>query len=151
MYDTYADDIFRYIYVRVRDKELAEDLTADTFTKAWQKLDSFDFRHARAWLYTIARNRLTDHWRTKHTIPLDEEVEVPDDRETVDELLDKQTARTELLESLAELPEQMRSVVSLRFLQGYSAKKTGEVLHLSEANVRVLQYRALKKLRGLLQ
>jgi RNA polymerase sigma-70 factor (ECF subfamily) len=149
MYNDYADDIFRFLYVHVHDRALAEDLTADTFTKAWQKLADFDFKHPRGWLYTIARNRLADHWRTHHTVALDEDFEVEDEREATEIKLDRQIDKAQLLKHLAGLPEDMRSVVTLRFLGGYSARKTGQALGISEANVRVIQHRALKKLKEL--
>ena len=65
MYTAYADDIFRFILAHTRDVELSEDITADTFSKAWQKLDSFDGKHERGWLYKIAQNKMADHWRKK--------------------------------------------------------------------------------------
>ena len=150
MYEEYADDIYRYVYVHVHDQMLAEDLTADVFSKAWQKLDSFDFKHARGWLYTIARNRITDHWRTHHTVPLEEDFDVEDDRESIESEMDRQISKETLLKHLATLPKDMQSVVTLRFIEGYSAKHTGDSLGMSEGNVRIIQYRALKKLKGLL-
>lgn len=150
MYTDYSDDIFRFIYVHVRDVALAEDLTADTFAKAWENLDSFDFRHPRGWLYTIARNRTADHWRVRRPLPLDEEIEIVDEAESVETTLDRKLAKEELLNAMGQLPEEMRSVVSLRFIQRNSARDTGAALGLSESNVRVIQHRALKKLKELL-
>ena len=150
MYANYADDIFRFIYVHVRDEMLAEDLTSDTFAKAWQKIDGFDFRHPRAWLYTIARNRIADHWRTHHTVPLAEGFDPEDERESIEIEVDRKLAKANLLEGIGKLPEAMRSVISLRFIEGYSARQTALALGLTEGNVRLVQYRALKKLKGLL-
>jgi RNA polymerase sigma-70 factor (ECF subfamily) len=129
---------------------LAEDLTADVFSKAWQNLDSFDFRHTRGWLYTIARNRITDHWRSNRPLALPEDFDPEDDRESIETEVDKRLANAKLMNALAGLPEDMRSVVTLRFIEGYSARQTGEALGLSEGNVRIVQYRALKKLKGIL-
>ena len=64
--------------------------------------------------------------------------------------MDKQTQAEIIQTALAKLPEEMRSVVTMRFMLGYSAKKTGESLGMSEGNVRVIQYRALKKLKEVL-
>lgn len=73
-----------------------------------------------------------------------------DESPALGEVLDKKLEARRMILALAKLPEDMRSVVSLRFLQGYSVRETAEALGLSEANVRVVQYRALKKLRGTL-
>ncbi len=150
MYNQYADDIYRFLFVHVRDVELAEDLTADTFLKAWKQIDKFDWKHARGWLYAIARNNLTDHWRKKKPEPLAEDFDVVDDKPSHEEVLDKKMEIRRAVKALALLPEEMKSVVALRFLQGYSVRDTAEALDMSEANVRVVQYRALKKLRGVL-
>lgn len=150
MYTLYADDIFKFIFVHTHDVELAEDLTADTFTKAWEKLESFDGGHERGWLYKIAQNKITDHWRKKKAVPLSEEIEIADDKPSNEEVVDKSLEAQKVHKALATLPEQMRSVVALRFMQGYSVKQTAEALSMSESNVRVIQYRALKKLQGVL-
>ena len=150
MYTTYADDIFRFLLAHVRDIHTAEDLTADTFVKAWKNIDKFDGKQPRAWLYKIAGNNLTDHWRRKPQLPLDESIDIVDERPSSEEVLDKKITAGHVADSVAQLPKDMRSVVTLRFMQGYSAKQTAEALGISEANVRVVQYRALKKLKGLL-
>lgn len=147
MYNQYADDIYRFIFVHVRDVEIAEDLTADTFTNAWKNIEKFDGKQPRPWLYTIARNKLNDHWRKKPTIPLDDEIEIPSELEAVEITLDRKTEQKRIIKAVNILPRDMKSVVTLRFLQGYSVRETGEALELSESNVRVIQYRALKKLK----
>lgn len=147
MYETYADDIYRFLFVHVRDVEIAEDLTADTFTKAWKNIRGYDFKHPRGWLYAIARNTLTDYWRKKKPLPLDEEIELPDDSPGQDEIMDKKLERIRIARAVSRLPKDMKSVVNLRFMQGYSVRQTAEALKLTEANIRVIQYRALKKMK----
>jgi RNA polymerase sigma-70 factor (ECF subfamily) len=147
MYETYADDIYRYLYVHVRDRQLAEDLTADTFVRAWRNIATFDFSKPRPWLYTIARNLLADHWRKKKTLSFEaaEEVESEHDLEAD---LDKVFTREQVQSAIRQLSEPMRSVVTMRFILGYSARKTADSLNIKENNVRIIQYRALKKMKG---
>lgn len=147
MYNQYADDIYKYIFVHVRDVELAEDITADTFTSAWKNIATFDNRQPRAWLYTIARNRMNDHWRKKQTIPLDEDIEIVSEADLFEDIVDKKIQLKRVISALNTLPEDMKSIVTLRFMQGMSAKETAKILRMSEGNVRVMQYRALKKLK----
>jgi RNA polymerase sigma-70 factor (ECF subfamily) len=151
MYNTYADDIYRYLLVHVGDQHLAEDLTSDTFVKAWNRLETFDFKQPRPWLYTIARNTMNDHWRKKHPEPLGDEDEHISDAEPIEETLDKKQSADAVKAAVNKLPQDMRSIVTMRFTLGYSAKKTADSLGTSEGNVRVMQYRALKKLKGLLE
>lgn len=150
MYDTYANDIFRYLYVHVKDQQLAEDLTADTFTKAWANLDSFDFKQPRPWLYKIAKNLITDHWRKKRPDNMDDEEELVSDIESLEDQVDKQLSKEAITSAVSKLPEEMSSVVTMRFILGYSARKTADSLGTTEGNVRVIQYRALKKLKRLM-
>ena len=150
MYTTYADEIYRFLFVHVRDVELAEDLTADTFIKAWNQFASFNGKFERAWLYAIARNCLTDHWRKKRPVPLEEDVDVVDEAPSPEEALDNKMRARRVVQAVSKLPRDMKSVVTLRFLQGYSVRDTAQALGLTEANVRVVQYRALKKLKGVL-
>ncbi len=151
MYTMYADDIFRFLLAHTRDTQLSEDITADTFAKAWEKIDTFDGAHARAWLYKIAQNKLADHWRKKKTDTLDPEIEIVDDRASTEEIVDATFQSEHIQKALDHLPVVMRSVVVLRFMEGYSAKQTADSLGISESNVRVVQYRALKKLQELLK
>src|SRR4051812_8880743 len=90
MYHLYFDKIYGFLYWQTRDQMLAEDLTGEVFTRAWQKMGSFSGRYPQAWLYTIARNLLTDHWRSKRPLPLDEDFagQIPDQRATAAEQLD---------------------------------------------------------------
>ena len=150
MYENHVNDIFRYLFVHVRDEKLAEDLTSETFSKAWQSIDKFDFKQPRPWLYKIAQNTMVSHWRKKSSLPLDENVEIEDESPSVEEQTDKKLDKERLHNALEKLPEEMRSVVSMRFLMGLSARDTGINLGLTESNVRVIQYRALKKLKGVL-
>lgn len=150
MYDQYANDIFRFLLVHVKSVQIAEDLTADAFLKAWKNIDTFDFKHSRAWLYKIAQNVMTDYWRKHKTVPLDEDLEIPDDKPSQEEVMDKKLQALRTARAVAKLPVDMKSVVTLRFFQGYSAKQTAEALGMTEANVRVVQHRALKKLHKVL-
>jgi len=151
-YQQYVDDIYKFVLVHVNDAGLAEDLTADTFTKAWKHIEAhaFDFKQTRAWLYTIARNLINDHWRKKPVIPLSEDIEIIDEREGHGEIVDRQLQAKRIMKAVKSLPEDMKSVVTLRFLQNLSVKETAKRLDMSESNVRVVQFRALKKLKKVL-
>jgi RNA polymerase sigma-70 factor (ECF subfamily) len=150
MFEDYSNDIYRFIYMFVRDEALAEDLTSDTFTKAWRNYETFDARYPKAWLYQIARNLVTDHWRKHKTVPLDEDMVIVDTQDPHDVELDRKLDNEKLMKAVSKLPDESKQIVVLRFINGYSARQTAEVLDISEANVRVKQHRALKKLKELL-
>lgn len=70
MYNTYADEIYRYCLSHSSDSDLSEDIVSETFMKAWKHFDTFDNKHPRAWLYTIAKNLFRDHWRKNQLMSL---------------------------------------------------------------------------------
>jgi RNA polymerase sigma-70 factor (ECF subfamily) len=149
MYKNYVNDIYLYLYWRTNELELAQDLTSEVFTKAWNNWDNFDGKYPKAWLYKIAKNQLIDYWRSKKDVLIDrrEAETLLDDRESVVDKIDSDIAKKKLYRALSTLPETMRDVIELKVLNSLSSKETGGILGLSESNVRVIQYRALKKLR----
>jgi RNA polymerase sigma-70 factor (ECF subfamily) len=146
-YETHAESIYRFFYWRTQDSELSQDLTSSVFEKAWRSKESFQGGSVRAWLYRIARNLLIDHWRHKQDMPLTNQDTLVSDTEELSVEVDKQLMAEQLQQALTQLPTEMHYVVSLRFIEGLSCKHVARLTGLSESNVRVTQYRALKKLR----
>ena len=149
MYEAHINDIYLYLYWRTNDPDMANDLTSEVFTKAWQGWDKFDGKYPKAWFFTIAKNQLTDHWRKKKDLPLDDELvenSIDSSRPTA-ELIDRELDNRKLYKALKILPDTMREVVELKILNSLSAKETGEIIGLSEANVRIIQHRAIKRLK----
>jgi RNA polymerase sigma-70 factor, ECF subfamily len=153
IYESHAPSIYRFMFWRTKDETLAEDLTSNVFEKAWRTRKSFTGGSAKAWLFRIARTTLIDHWRKNKELPDDGSIisEAVSDELDLGESLDRKLAAARLQKAVARLPKDMRSVVQLRFIEGLSVREVARMLELSEANVRVIQYRALQKLRKYLQ
>ena len=150
-YESHAPTIYKFMYWRTRDAQLSEDLTSSVFLKAWRSRSKFGGGSVRTWLYRIARNTLTDHWRKKKELFVeDTDALEADAKPTTAELLDRDAQLQRMRQALDKLPSDMRTVLTLRFIEGMSSKKVAATLGLSDANVRVMQYRALRKLRGYL-
>lgn len=153
--DMYASNkplIYRFMFWRTKDEMLAEDLTSNVFEKAWRTRKNFTGGSARAWLYRVAHTTLIDYWRKNKEVSDDDAVSrAVSDTAELDVALDRSMEIVKLKKALAKLPEDMHQVVHLRFIEGQSARATADQLNISEANVRVIQYRALKKLRNYLQ
>jgi RNA polymerase sigma-70 factor (ECF subfamily) len=146
--------VYGYIASRVQDSQTAEDLTSETFLRAWRRWPPrrTTGNVPKAWVYRIARNLVTDHYRARSrhsTVPLDETQpldgvdardphEVPGDSGHLDTLALKMT--------LATLPERDQDVLTLR-LAGLSNREIGTVLELSEAAAGMACLRALRRLR----
>lgn len=155
IYDLYARRIYRFVFFKVASEEEAQDLTADVFLKAWQYLleeKGGEVRHLGALLYSIARNRVIDHYRSRAshgTVPLVDGAEeiIPDERMSVVRTETKLDA--EMLEKhLRSLKDEYREVLILRYLDELDTSEISDVLGKQAGNVRVLIHRAVEALRA---
>lgn len=149
MYQQHVNDIYIYFYWRTNDQEIAEDLTSEVFTKAWRSWKDFDGKYPKAWLFAIAKNHLTDYWRKKKDLSINEDLQetIADESEPIENIIDQEISKRKLYNALDSLPESMRNVIELKVLNSLSAKETGQILGLSESNVRIIQHRAIKRLK----
>jgi RNA polymerase sigma-70 factor (ECF subfamily) len=142
--------IYRFIYSKVGNREEAEDLTSQVFLKAVRGLDSQRGEQSiQSWLYQVARTTIADYWRAFYKVRatsleaiLEQGWEAP-----AEERVGLTSAHLEgRVQAILELlPPHYREVLICRFLLNLSIKETAEQMRLSEANVKVLQFRALKK------
>jgi RNA polymerase sigma-70 factor (ECF subfamily) len=150
VYREHARSIYRFLYWRTGDATLSDDLTSNVFEKAWRSRSNFHGGSVQAWLYRIARNLLIDTWRAKKDIPTEDMDSFSETSDDLGATFDKQLRIERLEQALEKLPVAMRSVVSLRFISGLSARQVASKLGMSEGNVRIVQYRALKKMKDYL-
>jgi RNA polymerase sigma-70 factor (ECF subfamily) len=148
LYRAHVRGVFAFIYSRVGNREAAEDLTSEVFMKALAHLDpTRPEASILAWIYRVAHNAVNDYWRVAQRAPiiaLDEARMLRQPRPRVDTTQQEQTAaRATAL--LAQLPENYRTVLTCRLLQGLSVAETAAQMGISETNVKVLQHRALKR------
>lgn len=147
IYDSFAPKIYRYIYHRTGDRELAQDLTSEAFVR---------FLHARtepdnlsAFLYRIAHNLIADHFRrSPRCDELGEDV-VADSGDPV-RLAEMAMERARLRRALKRLTPEQQQVVVLKFLEGLSNEEIARVLDKPSGSIKSLQHRALETLRSLL-
>ena len=155
LFDTYLDRIHRYIYFRVMDSELAEDITSLVFLKVWENLDSFQNGPSSfaGWIYRIAHNTIIDHYRTRRIVISLEDVGPADhvySSDEVDEKLEMKIRSQELSEALMELTSTQKEVLILRFVLGFSTLEIAHRLHKREGAIRSMQMRGLKRLAQIL-
>ena len=148
IYRTHVRSIYSFIYSKVGNREAAEDLTSEVFVKALGHLDTGRQEASiAAWLFRVARNAVTDYWRAAgraQVIALDDERlarAAPSPPDIPRQEQNEARARA----VLDRLPENHRRVLSYRLLDGLSVAETAAAIVTSEANVKVLQHRALKR------
>lgn len=156
------DKVFTFVHWRVRGRELAEDLTSETFVRALSRIDSVTWqgRHIAAWLITVARNLIADYFKSgryRLEIAARDIVEAAGDRAEWGIEGTPEAAAVDHLTHLAVLRavQQMesplqRQCVILRFLEGRSVGETAALMGQTEGGVKALQYRAMASLRRLL-
>ncbi len=150
-----ADDIYRahvraiygFIYVKVGNRESAEDLTSEVFLRAVNHLDpAREERSILAWLYRVATNLVNDYWRSRkgaQVIAL-EEARLQRAAPPPPDLWRQEETSRRAAALLARLPENYRTVRRCRLLDGMSVAETSRHMGTTEANVKVMQHRALK-------
>ena len=157
LFDHYHDIVFRFVLYRLGDRPLAEDLTQETFVRAYRRLSSVSYqgRDIGAWFVTIARNLVLDHvkssrYRLESTIgEVSEIVDVRAGPGPESEVV-AGLVHAELLRCVDRLRPDQRECIDLRFLQGLSVSETAAAMDRNEGAVKALQHRAVKRLHQLL-
>jgi RNA polymerase sigma-70 factor (ECF subfamily) len=148
-YEDNIDLIYRYVYSKIRNRQEAEDLTSSIFVKAMRGIDlARDAKSTRSWLFQTAHTTIADYWRAFYrgeTASLDALLETG--WETPDEAANLHTGNqaTERVQDILQaLPERYRDVLVCRFLLNLSVRETAAKMDMTEANVKITQYRALR-------
>ncbi|MFG1998766.1 sigma-70 family RNA polymerase sigma factor [Spirillospora sp. NPDC048911] len=155
LYDHYVELVYRYVYYRVGGHSLAEDLTSETFLRALRRIRDFNWqgKDFGAWLVTIARNLVADHFKssryrlevcTAELLEPDRPQEGPERA-----VLDSMTNKT-LLAAVRRLGSEQQECVVLRFLHGLSVAETALVMGKKGGAIKALQYRAVRSLARML-
>ena len=155
IYHTYFVDVFRYIRRLSNDEHLAEEITADTFFKAIQSVDSFRGDcDIRVWLCQIAKNSyltyLKKHKRTQHIEDLALGA-LPDPSETVEEQFVRRDEAARIRKILHEIPEPYKEVFMWRVYAELSFKQIGQIFGKSENWACVTYHRARAKIKEKLE
>jgi len=155
LYDHYHPAIYRFVLIKVGRREEAEDLTHQVFLSAWQNIKKYkDLGYPfGSWLYQIARNQVIDHYRTaKRTQSLEDldpdyAVSSSDDEADTENKLEMEKIKT----ALTKLKPLYQDIVIMRFIEELSIKETAAALGKSEGAIKLLQHRAIKQLRTVLE
>jgi RNA polymerase sigma-70 factor (ECF subfamily) len=158
-FDLWFPRVWGFVRRLVADEHLAEDLTQDIFAHVYRSLASYDpGRELKPWLFTIAANKVRDHWRSRRHRDQSAEGDLEDagaEELAVPATPERQLVRAELAgevrRAVQALPEGMRLALVLRLDQGLSFEEVGQALELNEVAARKRYSRALEALRGRLE
>jgi RNA polymerase sigma-70 factor, ECF subfamily len=148
LYQTFVDQIFRYVFFQLGDRMKAEDITQEVFIKSWKSLktcrgkeDTFS-----AWLYRIAHNQIVDTLRkNKQEISL--ELTDPVGKTNTESEVETSLECQRVLEAINTLPEPQRQIIILKFMEGAENDEIGDIMGKRQGAIRALQMRARNNLR----
>lgn len=148
-FEKYVEFIYKYIFFMVKDHQIAEDLTQETFIKAHIKSHQYKGNsELKTWLYRIAYTTTMNYFRKKHPIPtlFDSPIQVKSAEESFLEKSDLE----ELYQAISKLKLSYKQVILLRKIQQLSVKETASVLRWSESKVKMTTARAIEKLQKMI-
>jgi len=153
LYDRHVMPVYRHVYCMVNDRQLAEDLTAQTFLQALQAIARYEERGLpfRAWLLRIAKNLAISHWRTQRNHNSSRNNGSDRAISSPELFCEAKLREEEVWRAVHSLRGDQRQAIILRFVDGLSYPDVAQVLGKSIGAVRVIQYRALSALRRALE
>lgn len=147
VYIEFKDKVTRYVRSKISNAGDAEDVVSDVFVKVFAGLDKYDADRSSlsTWIYTIARNTVTDYFRTaKRFCEIPEEFSRADDTESA--LLNEETLER-LSDALLRLDERKRGIIIMHYYNGKTLKEIAAVLDISYSYIKLLHSDALKALK----
>ncbi len=155
IYDHYFPKVYNYVRYRVRDLDTADEITSLVFERVLAGIGTYHPQKAPfgAWLFAIARNAVQDHHRSQSRhpwLPLDLLAAHPAIEPLPEKVVEQMDAREKLLQAVSQLAVREQDLIALKFASGMDNKEIARVAGLSESNVGVILYRALRRLRSLL-
>ncbi len=139
--DNFSDDVLRYLAKNMQDTDEAKDIVQDTFISLWENRAKVDNQKAKSWLFTTAHNKMLNALRYKKVRQ----------EAKFEQQIEKNNLENEQMVDylLKQLPQTMQQCLILKDWQGFSIKEISDILHISEANVKVNIFRAKIKLKSL--
>lgn len=156
LYDKYFDQIYRYVYRRVSNGDVAHDLVSQTFYDALSHLKNYEWRGYpfSSWLYKIAHNNVLKWYRESQktqVVGLDQAQEIVDlEINQFDQAVRKEE-QDEIAKVLEELDSEEREIIRLKYFEEVSNIEIAEIMGVSPNNIGVKIYRTLKKVKQLLK
>ena len=150
LYDLYVHKIYSFILHKTLHQETAEDLTSETFIKAMEKINTYHASKAafKTWLYQIARNTVTDHYRKHRSMSDIDDVWDLDSGANVEDSVQSSLSYQRLQKHLKKLKPAQREILQMRFWQDMSYREIAQTLGKTESAVKMTTARAVEHLRG---
>lgn len=153
LYEEYFSPVYRYVYFRVQNKSVAEDITQTVFLKIFEKLPEYQDRQRPplAYFFTVARNKVIDYWRKNKRIEsMDDDNDlskVADTIESAENIFSRTIATAQLSSALENIPKDQREVIILKFINEFSYEEIASLFKKKEPAIRKIASRGLENLK----
>lgn len=155
IYDEHVDKVYRFVFFKVSNEALAQDITSETFTRLWKEI-SFDkeVKSPSGFLFRVAKNMIIDHYRTKDQNPTNldnlDNIIVDQKEDILKTIVQNDEMRT-ITVALGQLNEDVRLAVSMYYIEQQPYSEVAKALSRSQGATRVLVSRGMKQLREILE
>lgn len=140
----HSNNLFGYAFNFLRDREDAEDIVQDVFEKLWVNRRKVEPAKAKSWMFTTAHNAMINFSTRKSRMSFSDDMEKYDKGEAVSNSFESNEV---VSRAVSILPPIQKSIIILRDLEGYSYNEIGEILNLSESQVKVYLFRGRRKIK----
>jgi RNA polymerase sigma-70 factor (ECF subfamily) len=150
IYDQNIEKLYRFVFLKVSSKEIAEDITSEVFTRGWNALQNKNIDNPRAFLYQVARNLIVDHYRLKgraQVVPMDNEA-IVDTGDTAHDAAIINADLAVIKNALPALNDDYQTVLIWHYIDDMPISEISQMMGKSEGSVRVMLHRALNSLRS---
>lgn len=158
IYDKYVDEIYCFVFTRVKNnKEEAQDLTSETFLKAWQYVNSSEkmVENIRALLYKISRNLIIDNYRKNgnQLQSIDDSIvqTLADKSKSPQDATDQKMEVEKIISCLESLSQEAKEIITMRYMQDLSVSEISKILGKKAGAVRVALHRAKNQIKDQLK
>ncbi|GIN87411.1 ECF RNA polymerase sigma factor SigW [Heyndrickxia sporothermodurans] len=148
-YYDYSNDIFRYVFFMISERDQAKDILQETFIRAFANYETFDGENEKSWLFRIARNLTIDYIRTKKPISylLDFFPTLKSTEKNPEQITMLNETERQIYNSLNKIKHQYRDVIILRKIKEFSIVESAQILGWTENKVKVNLFRGMKALK----
>lgn len=156
IYDQYIDKIYRFVYLKVNSRDVAEDITSSVFLKGWEayQKQGANIENPRAFLYQIARNAVVDHYRQKGKANLVSSDVLPEIADFSTDALDKAVLGADISvvkACIQKIKPESQDIIIWHYLDDMPISEIAQMVGKPAGTVRVMLHRALKELKGVIQ
>ncbi len=159
LYERCVDRVYRHVYYKVSNHDETEDITQEAFVRAWKAIDRYKRTGAPfvSWIITIAGNIIIDHYRKQQKVEFTDEIEKISEKDLGNQILGPERQaeinfdNTIIKKAVLKLTGDKQRVILMHFIDGLSYEEIAKALNKNEGAIRVIQYRALSDLRGMVK